>query len=180
MTDVSATRLVMGQRLGANGNRYVVGLVEEIPAGERKIVQIAGRSIGVFNVNGEFFALRNRCPHQGGPLCAGWTGAWVHSDGPGDYQRSRPGEMVRCPWHGWEFDVRTGQSWFDPAKVRVRSYEVAVERGAAIAQCLPSPPLTAAESDTAGGPAGFVKGPYVAETYPVSIERDYVVVDLGR
>ena len=51
--------------------RHVVARVDEIPPGERKIVEVAGRSIGVFNVGGEFFALRNRCPHQGGPLCEG-------------------------------------------------------------------------------------------------------------
>ena len=49
--------------------RHVVATVEEIPPGQRKIVEVAGRSIGIFNVSGEFFALRNRCPHQGGPLC---------------------------------------------------------------------------------------------------------------
>ncbi len=47
--------------------KYVVASVDEIPPGGRKIVEVAGRSIGVFNVKGEYFALRNRCPHQGGP-----------------------------------------------------------------------------------------------------------------
>ncbi len=51
--------------------RYVVAAVDEIPPGARKIVTVAGRSIGIFNVDGEFFALRNRCPHQGGPLVRG-------------------------------------------------------------------------------------------------------------
>src|SRR5947207_3268589 len=50
---------------------YVVGTVDEIPVGGRKIVEVAGRSIGIFNVAGEYVALRNRCPHQGGPLCLG-------------------------------------------------------------------------------------------------------------
>ncbi|MCA1667024.1 MAG: Rieske 2Fe-2S domain-containing protein [Thermomicrobia bacterium] len=45
--------------------------MEELPPGARKIVELAGRSIGVFNLGGEFFALRNSCPHQGGPLCTG-------------------------------------------------------------------------------------------------------------
>ena len=57
--------------------RYIVAAVEEIPPGERKIVELAGRSIGVFNLGGEFFALRNRCPHQGGPLCAGSLGGLI-------------------------------------------------------------------------------------------------------
>ena len=51
--------------------RYVVASADEIPPGGRKIVEVAGRSIGVFNVDGEFFALRNRCPHQGGAAVRG-------------------------------------------------------------------------------------------------------------
>jgi 3-phenylpropionate/trans-cinnamate dioxygenase ferredoxin subunit len=145
--------------------RYIVATVAEIPPGGRKIVEVAGRSIGVFNLGGEFFALRNRCPHQGGPLCAGSLGGLIVSSGPGEYHYSRAGEMLRCPWHGWEFDIRTGQSWFDPARVRVRSYEVSV------AGARPG------AADPALG-ASLEPGPYVAETYPVAVERQYVVVDL--
>jgi 3-phenylpropionate/trans-cinnamate dioxygenase ferredoxin subunit len=137
--------------------RYIVATVEEIPPGERKIVEVAGRSIGVFNLGGEFFALRNRCPHQGGPLCAGTLGGLISSSRPGEYHYSRAGELVRCPWHGWEFDIRTGQSWFDPAGVYVRRYEVTV----------------------AGTPQiGLERGPYVAETYPVAVERRHVIVEV--
>ena len=109
-------------------SKHVVGTVDEIPPGGRKIVEVAGRSIGVFNVAGEFFALRNRCPHQGGPLCRGSVSGFVSSTGPGEYVYDRHGEILRCPWHGWEFDVRTGQSWFNPEKQRVRRYPVTVER----------------------------------------------------
>ena len=56
--------------------RHVVARVADIPPGERLIVDIAGRSIGVFNVDGRFYALRNSCPHQGGPLCLGRTVVW--------------------------------------------------------------------------------------------------------
>jgi hypothetical protein len=45
---------------------------------------------------------------------------------PGEYEYSRQGEILKCPWHSWEFDIRTGQSWFDPARVRVRQYDVTV------------------------------------------------------
>jgi len=65
--------------------------------------------------------------------------------------------MLRCLWHGWEFDLRTGQSWFDPRQVRVRSYPVSVE---------PDDP-------------GRARGPYIAETYPVTIEAQYLVVEVG-
>lgn len=148
-------------------SRHIVAPVEAIPPGERLIVEIAGRSIGVFNVNGEFFALRNRCPHQGGPLCTGPVSGFVSSSGPGDYHVTRQGEILRCPWHGWEFDIRTGQSWFDPKRVRVRSYEVMLE------------PVSAAGGEhTTAPPHDLEKGPYVAETYPVDIEQHHVVVEV--
>ena len=145
--------------------RYIVATVEEIPPGGRKIVEVAGRSIGVFNLDGEFFALRNRCPHQGGPLCAGSLGGLISAPRPGEYQYSRAGEILRCPWHGWEFDIRTGQSWFDPARVRVRRYEVTIE-GEQPGAVDPAP-----QTDRA-------RGPYVAETYPVAVERRHVIVDV--
>ena len=108
--------------------RHVIARVDELPDGERLIVEIGGRSIGVFNVGGRFFALRNRCPHQGGPLCTGTLGGLISSSGPGDYDYSRAGEIVRCPWHGWEFDLRTGTCLADPAR-RVATYEVVVRDG---------------------------------------------------
>jgi nitrite reductase/ring-hydroxylating ferredoxin subunit len=146
-----------GAERPAPATRHVVAHVDEIPPGSRKIVEVAGRSIGVFNVDGTFHALRNRCPHQGGPLCEGFLMSSLRSRGPGHYDH-RPGEtLVRCPWHGWEFVLRTGQSWFDPERTRVRSYRVSVEN--------------------AGEP---VPGPYVAERYGVTVEDSYVVVDLGR
>jgi 3-phenylpropionate/trans-cinnamate dioxygenase ferredoxin subunit len=144
--------------------RYIVATVQEIPPGGRKIVEVAGRSIGIFNLDGVFFALRNRCPHQGGPLCAGALGGLIISSGPGEYHYSRAGEMVRCPWHGWEFDIRTGQSWFDPTRVRVRSYDVTIEEQSPAAD-----PLLQ---------AGLERGPYVAETYEVTVDQRHVVVDV--
>jgi len=104
--------------------RHVVARAGEIAPGERKLVTVGGRSIAIFNVAGEFLALRNRCPHQGGPLCAGELFGVLESSGPGEYVYQRAGEMVRCPWHGWEFDLRTGRSWFDPERTRVRTYPV--------------------------------------------------------
>jgi nitrite reductase/ring-hydroxylating ferredoxin subunit len=144
--------------------KYVVAMVAEIPPGERKIVEVAGRSIGVFNIGGTFFALRNRCPHQGGPLCKGPLGGLVVSPGPGEYELTRLGEILRCPWHGWEFDIRTGASWVEPARLHVRRYEVTVESDAA-----------------EGAPPGLERGPYTAEVYPVAIEQQRIVVDIpGR
>jgi 3-phenylpropionate/trans-cinnamate dioxygenase ferredoxin subunit len=156
----------VGKGPGVRAIKHIVATVEEIPPGTHKIVAVAGRSIGVFNIGGEFFALRNSCPHQGGPLCTGRVSGFVIAETPGEYTYSRKGEILRCPWHGWEFDIRTGQSWFDPTKVRVRRYEVTVEPDSAV-------------TTTDAPPApGLAPGPYVAETYDVSVERQNVIVDI--
>ena len=149
--------------------KYVVATVDEISPGERKIVDVGGRSIGVSNVQGEYFAVLNRCPHQGGPLCRGETLGFLRSGEVGEFHYSRAGEIVRCPWHGWEYDLRTGQSWFDPARVLVRRYDVSVEPGAQLLTEVKTPP----------GMEGLQPGPYVAETYPVSVDQQYVLVEIG-
>lgn len=154
--------------------KYVVAAVDEIPAGKRKIVEVGGQSIGVFNLNGEFFALRNRCPHQGGPLCEGKLWGLLEASVPGEFTYSRRGEILTCGWHGWEFDVRTGQSWCDPRRLRVRTFEVHVEPGAELVD----DSVEDAAGDPAAPVAGRVKGPYVAQTYPVTIDGRYVVVEV--
>lgn len=147
--------------------RYIVATVDEIPPGGRKIVEVAGRSIGIFNLGGEFFALRNRCPHQGGPLCEGKTFGLIQARVPGEVEYSRAGEILTCAWHGWEFDIRTGRSWCHPERLRVRRYAVSVEPGD-----------TLLAADTAPVP-GKTPGPYVAETYPVSTKGHYLVVEVA-
>ena len=106
---------------------HVVARVSELGPGERRIVEVEGRSIGVFNVAGRFYALRNACPHQGAPLCRGSLQGTAAPSRPGEYVWERDGEVLRCPWHGWEFDVTTGRSLFNPHRTRVRSYDVTVD-----------------------------------------------------
>ena len=135
--------------------RHVIAAVGEIKPGEKKLVTLKGREIGVFNVNGEFFALVNRCPHAGGPMCEGVITSLVAPGQVGEYKLTRKDEFLRCPWHGWEFEIRTGQSWCDPKDLKIRQFKVAVEPG-----------------------QDLVKGPYVAETFQVAVEQNYVVIDL--
>ena len=135
--------------------RHVIARVDELPPGTRKFLTIDQRPIAVFNIKGEFFGLLNRCPHQGAALCEGPLIGLAQSSDPGEIEYSRLGEIIRCPWHGWEFDIRTGQSYCDPKRFRAKAYPMNVEPGASV-----------------------VKGPYVAETIAVSVESDYVVVDL--
>ncbi len=107
--------------------RHVVGRAGELPPGQRKIVEVEGRSIGIFNVHGRFYALRNRCPHQAAPLCLGSIKGMTLPSKPGEYVWGREGEILRCPWHGWEFDITTGRSIVNPHRTRVKTYEVTVE-----------------------------------------------------
>ncbi len=110
--------------------KHVIGRAGELPPGSRRIVEAEGRSIGVFNVAGSYYALRNSCPHQAAPLCQGSIKGMTMPSKPGEYIWARDGEIVRCPWHGWEFDILTGRSIFNPHKTRVKTYEVTVEPGA--------------------------------------------------
>jgi nitrite reductase/ring-hydroxylating ferredoxin subunit len=135
--------------------RHVIANKSEIPAGTRQLFQINGRSIAVFRIGDEYFAVLNRCPHQGASLFHGVLTGFPKSDSPGQCTYLRGGEILRCPWHAWEFDIRTGQSWFDPSNMKLRRYAVGVVAGEEL-----------------------VEGPYKAETFPVSVEDEYVVVDM--
>jgi nitrite reductase/ring-hydroxylating ferredoxin subunit len=134
--------------------KHVIGPARELPPGSRKLVDIDGRAIVIFNINGELFALLNRCPHQGGNLSEGRLIGLVEATEPGVYRYSRHGEILRCPWHGWEFDVRTGKSRCDPARTRTKIYDVGVEAG-----------------------KNLVEGPYRTETFAVTLEEEYVVLE---
>jgi nitrite reductase/ring-hydroxylating ferredoxin subunit len=138
--------------------KLVVARVEDFPPGERRIVRVGGREIGVFRVEDRYFAVRNRCPHQGGPLCEGRAFPRIVSAAPGEFRLDGDAApLIVCPWHGWGYDMATGQS-YAPGDPHVRSYTVSVEPGSAVA--------AAVEGER-----------YVAETFPVYVEEDYVVLD---
>ncbi|MFC4779281.1 Rieske (2Fe-2S) protein [Paenibacillus sp. GCM10023252] len=122
---------------------YVIGTTEQFPPGSHQVVEVDGRSIGVYNLGGELYALRNFCPHQGAPLCRGLVTPLVTSPAPGQFELERHGEIVRCPWHQWEFDIKTGCVVVDP-RMKTRTYDVKVDRydisegeGGQVFLCLP-------------------------------------------
>lgn len=108
--------------------RYVACNADDLPPGERLVVDCGGRSVGVFNVRGRFWALLNRCPHYAGPLCLGILSGTAVSTDATTYEYGREEMILRCPWHGWEFDIESGQCLAE-ARIKARAYEVAVENG---------------------------------------------------
>jgi nitrite reductase (NADH) small subunit len=81
-----------------------VAQVGDCPPGASRELVVEGRIVALFNVDGQFYALDGVCPHQGGPLGKGCL----------------TGTVVTCPWHGWQFDVSSGQHQFSPSVVQPR------------------------------------------------------------
>lgn len=109
-------------------NRHYACDCAQLPPGARKILQIGGRSVGLFNVRGDYHALLNICPHTGGALCEGpigGTNKTVDAKDGYHYLYEREGEILRCAWHGWEFDIATGRCLSAP-DVAAKRYPVEV------------------------------------------------------
>lgn len=144
--------------------RYVVCRVEDFPESGRLLVSVNGREVGVFRVDGGYFAMLNRCPHLGGPLCLGQLVNKVSSPAPGVVDLDRSQTLLTCPYHNWEFDIRTGQSYFDPDNLHARAFPIEVEGGAEV------------QTEIDSGKTGMVKGPYQAEMVDVAVDDDYIVL----
>lgn len=118
---VVAVASANGAAPGGRADGYVeVARVEEIPPGSSKLVVADGEQIALFNVDGSFYAVSNRCSHARGPLVDGMVSA-------------EGGEIkVACPWHSAEFDLRSGAALCKPARGPVPAYHVKVEDGAVL------------------------------------------------
>jgi nitrite reductase (NADH) small subunit len=92
------------------GDFVRVASTADVKPGQAVVVEVNGKTLAVFNVDGAFHAIDNTCVHRGGPL------------GEGDIH----GKVVACPWHGWQFDVTTGECVKNPA-AKVEVYQVKVE-----------------------------------------------------
>lgn len=115
-----------GRTSRKESGRWSVARVSELTPGSMKLVEVKGLSIGLFNVHGEFVAVLNLCPHELAPVCRGRLGGTTLPSPPGEYRWGREGEIIACPWHGWEFDLLTGKALAD-ARARLKRYDVVVE-----------------------------------------------------
>ena len=104
---------------------------DDLGPGEMRRVEVGRRALVVIRTqDGAFHVLRDRCPHFGAPLSAGRVQREViGGDGPGDFSLATDRFVVRCPWHGFEFDVSDGRCPADPDDYRVKRYDVEVENG---------------------------------------------------
>ncbi len=109
-----------------SGQRFTVCHRDELKPGERRIVDDGKQGIGVFNVDGKFYAIKNVCPHAGAELCRGTIHATHKPSDVGEFAPAYHGRILRCPWHGWEFDVVSGKGLYD-RNGRVATYVVEID-----------------------------------------------------
>ena len=106
--------------------RHKIGRSRDFSVGEMKLVVLNGREVGVIRLhNGDLRAIMNRCPHKGAPVCRGIVGGVWESTGPGELTLDEGRDVLVCPWHGFEFDLRTGREvcWRQPASLRMYPIE---------------------------------------------------------
>jgi nitrite reductase (NADH) small subunit len=108
--------------------REFVGLASELRDRRLTMVEIDGKRIGVYSVGSSFTALLDRCPHAGAPLCSGSVSGTTLATGRYQQEWVKDGQILQCPWHGWEFDLATGQTVTEPIR-RARTYRVEEEEG---------------------------------------------------
>jgi nitrite reductase (NADH) small subunit len=101
-----------------------VGSVEDVRREGCRVVDVSGRPVGVISVGDDFYAVSDRCPHMGASMCTGsLSGTLVPSD-PHVLQYGMDERVLRCPWHGWEFDLETGRSLLEPRRYGLRTFRV--------------------------------------------------------
>lgn len=132
---------------------YRICDVADLPEGERVIAEVGDIEIGVFNIKGRYVAYENRCMHQGGPVCRGRIlGRWEEVLSPEKKvthgRHSTTETDIVCPWHGWEYNVLTGQNIADP-EISLRKIELIVDDGALVA-VVPDPVSDGARASVHG------------------------------
>jgi 3-phenylpropionate/trans-cinnamate dioxygenase ferredoxin subunit len=107
--------------------RHRLGSLDAFPEGGCTVVQVGRRSVGVFNVDGRLYAVRNSCPHHGAPICMGQFGGTMLPSAPGELSYGMENKVLRCPWHGWEYSIEDGSSVGGIDRSRQVTYPVSIE-----------------------------------------------------
>lgn len=106
---------------------YVVA-ADELNDGERAIIEVKGRDVAVFDLDGEYRAVGDHCPHMGGPCAEGLVSGTFTADVDGELTYDESQKIISCPWHGWEFDLETGDH-LAGTKKRLLTYDVVQHEG---------------------------------------------------
>ena len=103
----------------------------EIERGQVRLVQLPGkRPLALVRTHDDrYYAIHAVCPHQGAPLWKGQLTWLACSDSVGENRVSRRDEILRCPWHGFEYDLKSGRSIADPERFRTKTYQVFLRDG---------------------------------------------------
>ena len=112
---------------------FVVADADELSDGDYLVTEVQGREIGVFNVEGELYAYTNWCAHQSGPICEGYlSGTTDATFDPETLETTqewvKEGEIITCPWHGWEYDLLSGDC-LSKKGIRLPEHDARVEDG---------------------------------------------------
>lgn len=117
----------------AEKKQVCVGNAADFVVGAFKIVEVDGREIGITRLkDGGLRAVRNHCPHKGAPVCKGIIGGTWLPSAPGELVFARDGEVLVCPWHGYEFDLNTGEELFQENSSKLLMYPVAERDGTVV------------------------------------------------
>jgi nitrite reductase/ring-hydroxylating ferredoxin subunit len=106
-----------------------VGAGSDFEEGVPKLLSVEGREIGVVKWRGEVFALRNICPHEYGPVCAGYAMPMLIGEADGTMDVDDDRLVIVCPWHGWEFTARDGRAAWGKSNFKLKTYPAQVENG---------------------------------------------------
>lgn len=106
---------------------HKVSNLKDIPENKALTVNIDGVPIGIFKMGEKLIAVKNLCPHKRAPLALGTVqGTMLPTDCAGEYKYGMENQVLKCPWHGWEFDIESGKCLFGVSNSRVKTYEVSV------------------------------------------------------
>jgi nitrite reductase (NADH) small subunit len=109
-----------------------VGDIDDVRRDGCRIVSVNGRAVTVISAGDDFYAIHDRCPHMGASMCQGTLSGTFVPAGPQELVYDKHDRVIRCPWHGWEFDLETGRSLLEPKRFGLKTYRVSVADGVVV------------------------------------------------
>lgn len=107
--------------------RHYVAELDQLDESKPTVFSIEGRSIGLIQSNGKIYAVRNVCPHKRAPICRGTLRGTMLPSAPSTFEFGLEGQILQCPWHGWEFDLETGTTVCENSGKKLTFYPLTVK-----------------------------------------------------